>query len=199
MSETRGKSFGRAGGSLANSSSWLGNDAAAAAGGRGESATARILDALARSDGGPTVLHDLRIPIPGIKANIDHVVISGRRVTIIDSKLWKPARYWTLFGVTRRGLERFAPADKKTLPMAAEALKGHLGRTGLRFDLRTPLLVVWPSNQRGQLSLSLLRSPGANAVSGAAFTSDAARLVGFAPADQKIVTAFKQLIIRSPR
>ena len=38
------------------------------------------------------VLHDLRIPIPGFKANIDHAVVSGRSVLLIDSKMWKPRR-----------------------------------------------------------------------------------------------------------
>lgn len=30
------------------------------------------------------MLHDLRIPIPGFKTNIDHAVISGRSVLLIN-------------------------------------------------------------------------------------------------------------------
>ena len=60
---------------------------------RAELRTAQVLDRLASQPGGPTVLHDLAIPIPNISANIDHVVVSGRRVLIVDSKGWRPARY----------------------------------------------------------------------------------------------------------
>ncbi|OOP59265.1 hypothetical protein BMF89_21285 [Arthrobacter sp. SRS-W-1-2016] len=39
------------------------------------------------------VLHDLRIPLPGFKANIDHAIVSGKSVLLIDSKMWKPGFY----------------------------------------------------------------------------------------------------------
>lgn len=59
------------------------------------------------------VLHDLSNPLPGYKANIDHVIVRGREVVIVDSKQWAGGRYWTLFGVTRRGWARVSHADSK--------------------------------------------------------------------------------------
>lgn len=155
-----GRVLGQAARSLNHSESWLADQSTAKVGAKGEQRTGRILNALASAPDGPTVLHDLRIPLPGVNANIDHIVVSGKRVTILDSKVWKPGFYWTLFGATRRGLERFAPADKQTMRMAREAVTAYLQKQGLRPAVRTPLLVVWSSQKnRPTSSLAFLRSP----------------------------------------
>src|SRR3954453_8392557 len=86
-----------------NNAAWARNQDVADIGAAGEKRTAQILDGFA---GKAAILHDLRIPIPGISANIDHVVVSGRRVLILDSKVWKPGIYWSLGGANRRGFER---------------------------------------------------------------------------------------------
>lgn len=65
-----GQVIGKAAGSLTNSKSWLDNVGTAKVGAVGERATAAVLNRLALSLGGPSVIHDLRIPIPGVKANI---------------------------------------------------------------------------------------------------------------------------------
>lgn len=52
-------------------SSWVANDRVARQGREGELQTARVLDRLA--DRRAVVMHNLRIPIAGISANIDHV------------------------------------------------------------------------------------------------------------------------------
>lgn len=189
-----GTVIGSPAGSLGDAA-WSKNIAAAKAGVRGELSTAKLLDALAALPGGPTVLHDLRIPIPGISANIDHVVVSGRTVTIIDSKVWKPGFYWTLAGMTFRGHERFAPADKKTMPMALAAITGLLERERIRARVRKPLLVVWPSNTRSALKLGLLRSPGAKAMTSDRFTAKVASAVGVRTANPQIVQELRNLVI----
>ena len=89
--QRRSPGLGRPGGSLVGAT-WAANAAAAKVGRAAELKTALVLDGLAARPGGPTVLHDLGIPIPNISANIDHVVVSGRRVLVIDSKGWRPAR-----------------------------------------------------------------------------------------------------------
>tara|TARA_R110002051_G_scaffold314950_4_gene392656 strand:+ start:318 stop:953 length:636 start_codon:yes stop_codon:yes gene_type:complete len=194
-----GEVIGRAASSLGNSAGWSDNAAAAKVGVRGELSTAKILNTLAAMPDGPTVMHDLRIPIPGVSANIDHLVISGRTVTIIDSKVWKPGFYWTLGGRTWRGRERFAPADKRTIPMAVDAIAGLLHREGVRSRLARPLLVVWPSNARSAMSLMFLRSPGAAAMSGERFESRVTALIGLRKADPKIVEALRGLAITAPK
>ena len=192
-----GRVLGQAARSLNHSESWLADQSTAKVGAKGEQRTARILNALATKSDGPTVLHDLRIPLPGISANIDHIVVSGRKVTIVDSKVWKPGFYWTLFGATRRGVERFTPADKKTMPMAREAITSYLQKQGIRADVRTPLLVVWSSQKnRPTSSLALLRSPGARAMNGTSFEQTPVAAIGGKPADEQIVRALAQLLLR---
>ncbi len=31
--------------------------------------------------------------MPGFKANVDHTIVSGKSVLLIDSKIWKPGFY----------------------------------------------------------------------------------------------------------
>lgn len=186
--------IGTAGGSLVGAgATWARNAQVANAGKRGEELTARVLNALALQPGGPTVLHDLSIPIPGFTANVDHVVVSGRRVTLLDSKTWKPGFYWTLGG-TRRGLERFSFADKKTLPTAERAFGSMLSRLGVTASFRPSVLVVWPSSPAHATSLWAYRPQSAVAVTGDAFARRAARLVGNDSADPRIVAALRTLV-----
>lgn len=140
------------------------------------------------------MLHDLRIPIPGIKANIDHVVISGRRVLLIDTKVWKPGIYWTFAGATRRGVERFTPADKRTMPMAADAIRRHLD--GFDARLLAPLVTVWPS-RLAPMSLLFARSPGSRLVLGNGLLPAVHRCLGpVNAAEPALMARMRQLVIR---
>lgn len=189
----RGQVLGRAGAGLDNAT-WAKNDAVARVGKSGEVKTAAVLDELAHRNDGPTVLHDVRIPIPGFTANVDHVVVSGHTVHLIDAKVWKPGFYWTVAGRTFRGLSRFAPADKKTMPMAVDAITRHLAGRRVRAKVTRPLLVVWPSSARGVSSFWAMVSPGARVVDGATFTARVRRLVGTKPADPAVVAALTTLV-----
>ena len=180
---TSGEVFGTAGGGLRNAP-WAVNADVAAIGRRGEERTAAILDTLAARDGGPTVLHDLMIP--GYRANIDHVVVSGRNVTFVDSKVWKPGRYWRVRGTTRRGLARFPSADKHTMRLALSKVTPRLA--GLGAVLRPPLIVVWAN---GPTSFWFMQD---RTLAAAAFAGRARRLVGARPADQRIVNALIPLL-----
>jgi hypothetical protein len=194
-----GTVIGHAGGSLTGAgTTWAKNDAVARIGKTGEIRTAAILDPLTRQLGGPTVLHDLLIPIPGYTANIDHVLISGRTVHIIDAKVWKPGTYWTVSGHTFRGLSRFAPADKRTMPMAVQAIAQNLRDRRIGANIALPLLVVWPSSQATPMRLWAMRSPGARVVTSAKFAAETLQLVGSKPADPAIVAALTGLVIGLP-
>lgn len=155
-----GTVHGRAGGSVSKGGAWAANDNALKAGAEGERRTAEVLQALAVN--GAAVFHDLRIPIPGIKANIDHVVVSGRDVLIIDSKLWGPGFYWTFGGKTRRGLKPFPAADKQTMVMISDGLRHYLASTPAR--VLAPIVAVWPSQPDGRQSFALASAPGAEIV-----------------------------------
>jgi hypothetical protein len=166
----------------------------AAIGQVGEKQTAQVLDAYCNRDG-PTVLHDLVLPMRNITANIDHIVIAGREVTILDTKSWRPGRLWTFRGTTRRGWEKFPPGDKRTLQMANESISALLTQAGVRFKMCQPLMVIWPSNQSKRMSTMWYSPIGATAIRGDAL----ARHVGgqFRPrlADPDIVNALIPLVI----
>lgn len=146
--------FGKAGSGLADAP-WAANADVARVGANGERRTAKILGGLNHPI---VVLHDVRIPIPGFTANIDHVVVFGTKVWLIDSKVWKPAAYRTVFGRTFRGWRRFKFADSKTIPMAVEAF----GRHGLA--LERPMMVVHSSKPSGKVGLRWFRPRSASAL-----------------------------------
>lgn len=140
-------SYGRAGGSL-DEATFAVSVGAARAGRRGEILTALTLDKLA-SERGFTVLHDLRIP--GSTANIDHVVVSGDKVWVIDSKLWKPGIYVTFRGRTYfkapgSWFTRAAHADKRGVPLAQTRLDHYLAMFGAR--MQRPIMVIHSSRTR---------------------------------------------------
>lgn len=199
--------LGTAGGGLADSSGWAANADVARIGQAGEVKMAGVLDRLARP-GGPAVLHDLRIPIPGFTANIDHVVVSGRRVLILDSKMWKPGFYWTVGGKTRRGAHRFVvasrsgrpayPAETRTMSMAYDSITRFLRDRGVAATVAQPIVVVFPSSPRTRLRVSLLRFPGARVMTGDSFTRRARGIVGRRAADPMVVAALAELVNAAP-
>jgi Nuclease-related domain len=73
-------------------------------GAKGETATAVILRVIFRNvTRRVDVYHDVNIP--GMKGgNIDHVVVSGAGLLLIESKRWRPGFYWTVFGKPFRNL-----------------------------------------------------------------------------------------------
>jgi hypothetical protein len=166
----------------------------ASAGTDGEVRTARALTDICRP-GGPTVLHDLVLPMNGITANIDHIVISGKEVRILDSKMWTPGFYWTFAGHTRRGLTRIDHADKQTMAMATIAINKILSNTGVHFVMKRPVFVVWPSNTKKQMVLRLFRPYGAKATTGRNFAARTRHYAGAQPANQELVAALVPLVI----
>jgi len=203
--------YGRAGGGL-NAGHVKGNKGQISAGIRGEYATARVLDALASQPDGPSVFHDLHIP--GAGGNIDHAVVSGTTVWLIDSKCWKPGLYWRIGSKVYRGMSRFKvttrrngrkvvehPAEKQTLAKSFIGYRNYLVKIyGPGYvDLRTPLLVVWSSSEVKKARVGLL-SGGVDheriqAVSGHRLKKvlrEANR-----PADPAIVEAIQRLLIHT--
>lgn len=186
-----GQVVGTAGGGLeVGRNGWAANADVARQGRAGEVRSAAVLNAIALEPGGPTVLHDLTIP--GSRANIDHVVVSGRTVLLIDSKQWRPGFYWTLPVLgTFRGRERFGYADKATMSMAVDKVTRHLAANGADAKVATPVVAIWPSSGKGPVTATFLRVPGARAVPGEAL----ARVVGRGKAaDPGVVAALTKLL-----
>ncbi|MCW2135010.1 nuclease-related domain-containing protein [Arthrobacter sp. VKM Ac-2550] len=185
--------FGTAAAGLDNAH-WAKNQDVAAIGAKGELRTAEILDSFA---GRAAILHDLRIPIKGISANIDHVVVNGRRVLILDSKVWAPGIYWSLGGVNRRGLQRVVHTQKKTMEMARSSLVRFLDRT--RSEVVQPKVVVWSSRTTQPVRTILFQVPGADVLKGEKLAQTLGSFIGRQPADQQIVDRLSALLVRSRR
>lgn len=190
-SRPSGVSLGRAGGSL-DDASFAANVHTAKAGQVGEQLTAKLLDAQAAS-GGFTVLHDLRIPHS--KANVDHVVVAGRRVWVLDSKLWKAGFYITIAGRTYRrtrdGFDRAEHADKRGLPLGHTRLSEHL--TGLGAKMQRPLMVIHPS-RRGERVRMWAYRPASDAGAKVRAVHPAQLRFPARTADERIVAALARLM-----
>ncbi|WP_277209208.1 nuclease-related domain-containing protein [Isoptericola croceus] len=189
--------LGTPGGGLNGDVSWAVNADVARVGRDGEVRTAAILDGLARRPGGPTVLHDLSVPTPGSRANFDHVVVCGLQVLVFDSKVWRPGRYWTLAGTTRRGLERVPHADKATGRFIVSALRTYLEPVNRYATVAPMRLVVWPSSDRARLRVGTYRGAGGvRATTGTSFASRPPRMMRRrrAGAADDVVAALAQLL-----
>lgn len=187
-----GYSLGKPGGSLDNSGAWLGasGQGKAQVGSYAEKKTAAVTDERARATDA-VVLHDIRIPLKGYKANIDHVWVSGNTVIIMDTKQWEGGTYWTLFGKTRNGFKLIPHADKRTIPAAVAGITEFLAARGIKARIATPLLVVWSKNP---ISSLFYRPAGAKFVSGDAFKRNAVRMLPGKKADANIVHALSELL-----
>lgn len=186
----RGESIGTPGGSLRDAS-WAVSQRAARVGRAAETRTGEVLADLAHAEGGPTVLHDLDVPVRGSRANIDHVVVAGTTVLIVDSKAWKPGFYWSALGRSFRGVSRFAPAEKGTMGFLRDALARHLGD---RATVVEPVVAVWPSSGDAAPRLWALRVPSARVVRATRLRRAVRRALPRKPADPRVVAALARLV-----
>lgn len=192
--QERGLVVGTAGGGLADAP-WAANDVVARIGRSGEIRTGELLGDLAAATG-MTVLHDLYLPMPGVTANIDHAVVGGNVVLLIDTKVWKPGWYWTLGGVTRRGRTRFEHARTRTPAMARESIGRFLDRRGVPAIMPVPVVAVWASKRSGRASVRFLRMTGCHPIRAQALPRQVRRLVPRRPADRTLVQALSELVAR---
>lgn len=180
--------LGNAGGSLGSADTWLkpGARNAAAIGQYWEQRTAELI-----GDGQATVLHDLWVPKANHRANMDHVIVSGKQVWILDSKMWQAGFYWTRGGVTRRGFTREPKVDKKTMEMAFERTTRFLAGTGAR--VLKPTLIVW-EKKNTRVSTWAARTPGAEIKKPDQVRGRIAKMMR-TPADDEIVDRLITLLI----
>lgn len=152
---------------------WSANRNAAVMGAAGERRTARLLDAYAPR---ALVLHDVGIPIRGIKANVDHAVVCGNRVLLVDSKVWEPGTYWTFNGTHRLGTRAIESPLGKSMAIARDGWSrlaaGHGG------SLVDPVTVVWPARSGAAVSVHRLKAPVGRVVAGTALRQVVEQLIG---------------------
>jgi hypothetical protein len=183
--------YGRAATGLQDTT-WAVNENVAKIGAKGEQKTEVLLNGFGKK---AAVLHDLRIPLPGFKANIDHAVVSGKSVLLIDSKMWKPGFYWSMLGY-RRGWEK-TPHVGKSQEYVANAMNAFLKGTGAK--VLTPHLVVWSSRDGQPLSTWMLNVPGAEVVNGLRIVPVMKSFVRGGSADPAIVRRLQELLVKAPR
>jgi len=118
-----------------------GTAATRAAGAVGERLTGAVLNGFADR---AAIFHDLRVP--GHTINIDHAVLAGSRLLLIDSKLWQAGRYWSVGGALYRGTTR-RDTPSKAVAMAHEAFSRYLGPS---VTVVRPLVVLWSGSQAGR-------------------------------------------------
>lgn len=162
---------------------------AAAVGREGEQLTGAELSEIAHSSE-RVVMHDLNIPARGLKANIDHVVIGGSTVLIIDSKVWKRGIYWTLGGASYRGLSAQPHLDKATMRMIQEKVGDFIPGA----LIRRPLIAVRTRSGQGSINTLLLKVPGADVVQASSLPRRIAALVPDAPPDPEIASKLERLV-----
>lgn len=201
--------IGRPGAGL-DAAGWAASGTVAATGREGELKTGSVLDRLASSHG-PVVLHDLRIPAPGARANIDHAVVAGRAVWLIDSKHWAPGFVWgrararhgriggraVTWGV-RRGAEPFPAAAKLAGTWnpgrVAAVVSEYLAEQAAAVGTVRSLIVAWPTRYDARLSLWALSVPHARVIHGERFARVAGRTIGTDRAEPVIVRALARLV-----
>lgn len=183
--------FGKAGTGLQDAS-WAVNADVARIGAAGEAKTQALLDVFGKQAG---VFHDLRVPIPGFKANMDHVIVSGRKVLIIDTKVWQPGFHWTWAGANRRGLKRVSHTEKDQA-WVTKAMTKYLDGTGANvWDVR---IAVWPSRP-GKVGTAFLKVPGAVVLPAENVGALVSKFIGVSPANDAITSRLMRLITAAPK
>ena len=161
------------------------------AGRAGELATAAVLRQFEAAHPEVAVLHSLRVPARKMQADIDHVVVAGRRVWAIDSKCWVPGFYWSIGELAMRGLHPAPYAKRRTMVAAARVLQGYLGASA---GVEVPVVVVWSSSKAHTARVWAWRPAEARPITGKRFAAVVGRIVKPAPADADVVEALVQLV-----
>lgn len=172
--------YGNPGGSLADT-----YGAAGDAGKYGEMRTAEVLSGFASRC---VVVHD--VIVPGLSANLDHIVISGSRVLILDSKAWRDGFYHRLSdAVMRRGHDEVTHDSTEGLLRMQSMFAESVAVTSIRSKL-----IVWPSRNARQVMIDpSLHSHTVPVYPGHMLTSIVRRFIGLRlgarrPLSEKIIS-----------
>lgn len=192
--------LGIPGASLADGGDWAKTDLAGQQmAAKREEMTAAVIDTHARV-GAATVLHDLTVPSKRMTSNIDHIVVCGDDVWLLDTKNWAPGFYWTMRGTSRRGFKKTPHIDKQTLVTNANQVAGMLRNHGCAPRSVRTMVVVWPSQRASATRTWALDIPGAGTIPASALDRWArATMDRSKPANPQIVELLVPLLSRKPR
>jgi len=187
--------FGTPGGSLRDKNQSFASKDRSKTGAAGEVKTAEIIRAYQSTLPESkcfTVVHDIMLPSEKYTVNIDHLIVTGSRLVVLDSKVWQPARYVSAFGrVYRMGngslFGRFTPAEKQTVQMICNVLAKRFG---------VPVsgaLVVWSSQYNSEPQLGLYRPKGIKVLTGADLHRQLPKYVKSQAGDEALIRAVLKL------
>lgn len=188
--------YGTGGASVAKGGSWAKNEAVAKIGAAGERKVAKALAPYFSSPTSAALFHDLSVP--GRRANIDHLIVSGRKVLLLDTKVWASGFYFTVFsrtfrwgkGKNRPRFERLKHADKKTYQMLTYDLKKFLDPVGAK--ILTPAVIVL--GKGGKAKVGLYRPKGAKAYNLDAFLAKKISRMSLTPPEPAIFSTINRLL-----
>jgi len=133
---------------VAGGSGYGGTRARARIGRMGELRTAHWLDELTAGTSA-RVFHGLRIPGVEYDTDVDHALLMGRQLILIDSKLWRPGIYFRFGGHIWRfsghRFARFPQAESRNMEMARDRYRIALGHL-----VRIDAITVVHSSQDGK-------------------------------------------------
>lgn len=187
--------YGRGGASASQGGAWAKNDKVAKIGAAGEKKVAKALEPYFSSPSSAALFHDLAVP--GRRANIDHLIVSGRKVLLLDTKVWKAGFYFTFFSRTFRWgkgkngprFERLKHADKKTYQMLTYDLKKFLEPVGAK--ILTPAVIVL--GKGGKAKVGLYRPKGAKAYNLDGFLAKKISRMNLTPPEPAIFSTINRL------
>ncbi|MHB1731846.1 MAG: nuclease-related domain-containing protein [Ferrimicrobium acidiphilum] len=184
---------------------------AANVGAIGERKTAdllRIIQQERHPDRRFAVVHDVMLPSDRYTANIDHIVIAGKKVLIIDSKVWSAGFYFTVRGHTyvfhskktknthNKTLSRFDAGDHRTLPMTLSVLQEWTLNNGFYpVTFMTPVMLVWPPEGKQNPSLRFYSPQGSvKAISPEKARVRLANMIPNQAPDPRLLDLFRSLL-----
>ncbi len=143
------------GGVFANGTRVSGRDAAA--GTSGERATARWLASTLAGIPNTYVFHGLSAP--GLRsADIDHVVVFGSTMILIDTKMWPAGTYLFAGPLALHGLLPWKEGRTNTISIARRNFPAALGRQNVAVPAIDTLLLVWGPRNKKQSVVSICPS-----------------------------------------
>ena len=133
-------------------------------GAAGEKVLARLLNAHAEH---AEIFHDLRVP--GARINVDHAVLSGNKLLLIDTKVWKAGTYWGGGDLLFSNFFRHQKTSN-AVAMSHEAWTKKLAPLGVQ--VLTPAVVVLSGSQKNAAQRAA-RRPGTKPAAVMAAINDA--------------------------
>jgi len=171
---------------------WAVSGRASEIGAAAERRTGAALNRLAQTTGA-TVLHGLVFGRGKTSFDVDHAVVTGTDVYLVDSKCWRPGAYYNLGSRVYRGfLNRFQYAEVRTHDAAVERLAKH----GIL--VAGSVMAVWPSREDGRVTMLRVRNPSAKVMSGDRAMAWLARRID-KPADVATVDVLASFVPKASR